>query len=54
MGAYKSSMQIDRQMARPLEIEYIIERPLQIARKYGLQSPNWEYLLKLVNILREN
>jgi ketopantoate reductase len=52
MGAYKSSMQIDRQMGRPLEIEYIIERPLQIARKAGLKSPNWEHLLKLLQILQ--
>ncbi len=51
MGAYKSSMQIDRQMGRPLEIEYIIERPLQIARKFGLKSPNWEHLLRLLKIL---
>jgi len=52
MGPYKSSMQIDRQMGRPLEIEYIIERPLQIARRHGLKSPNWEYLLKLLKILQ--
>jgi len=50
MGAYKSSMQIDRQMNRPLEIEAIIERPLQIARKAGLASPNWEQLLKMLLI----
>lgn len=52
MGPYKSSMQIDRQMGRPLEIEYIIERPLQIARRAGLKSPNWENLLKLLKILQ--
>jgi len=52
MGAYKSSMQIDRHEGRPLEIEYIIERPLQIARKAGLASPNWEQLLKLLKILQ--
>jgi 2-dehydropantoate 2-reductase len=50
MGAYKSSMQIDRQMGRPLEIEAIIERPLQIARAAGLQSPNWELLLKQLRV----
>jgi 2-dehydropantoate 2-reductase len=51
MGAYQSSMQIDRQMGRPLEIEAIIERPLRVARKAGLASPNWEQLLKLLQIL---
>ncbi len=51
MGAYKSSMQIDRQMGRPLEIDAIIERPLQVARNAGLASPNWEYLLRLLRLL---
>jgi len=50
MGAYKSSMQIDRQMGRPLETDAIIERPLKVARAAGLQSPNWEMLLRQLRI----
>jgi 2-dehydropantoate 2-reductase len=52
MGPYKSSMQIDRQMGRPMEIEAIIERPLQLARAAGLKCPNWEMLLRLLRTLQ--
>ncbi|CAN5532555.1 putative 2-dehydropantoate 2-reductase [soil metagenome] len=51
MGAYKSSMQVDRQMGRPLEIEAIIERPLKAARAAGLSSPTWEMLLRQLRVL---
>jgi 2-dehydropantoate 2-reductase len=52
MGPYKSSMQIDRQVGRPLEIEAIIERPLKVARSAGLKCPNWEMLLRLLRVLQ--
>lgn len=52
MGAYRTSMQIDRRMNRPLEIEYIIERPLNVARAAGLESPHWEQLLRLLRVLQ--
>jgi 2-dehydropantoate 2-reductase len=52
MGPYKSSMQIDRQMGRPLEVDAIIERPLKTAREAGLQSPLWELLLRQLRTLQ--
>lgn len=40
MGAYRSSMQIDRQEGRPLEIESILGEPLRQARRAGVHAPN--------------
>lgn len=51
MGPYKSSMQIDRRLGRPLEIEAIIERPLKFARSAGLKCPLWELLLRQLRAL---
>ena len=39
MGAYKTSMQLDRQAGRPLERDAIITRPLTIARREGVLMP---------------
>jgi 2-dehydropantoate 2-reductase len=39
MGAYKSSMQIDRQMGRPMEVEAIFGNPLRHARKESVPTP---------------
>ena len=44
MGPYKTSMQIDREQNRPMEIEAIIGRPLKIAREHGVPTPE---LIKL-------
>lgn len=44
MGAYKTSMQIDRQLGRKMEIDAIINRPLQIAKQHGLAVPTLEIL----------
>jgi 2-dehydropantoate 2-reductase len=49
MGAYKTSMQIDRLMRRPMEIEAIIGNPLKIAR---INSVSTTYMEMLYNILR--
>jgi 2-dehydropantoate 2-reductase len=38
-GAYRTSMQLDRQAGRSMEIEAIVGRPLQVARRGGLASP---------------
>jgi len=48
MGAYKTSMQIDRQMGRPMEIEAIIGRPLEEARRYSVTT---SYLAMLHSML---
>jgi len=42
MGAYKTSMQIDRQMRRPMEIEAIIAAPCPRRPARVLQPPGWK------------
>ena len=44
MGAYRSSMQIDRQEGRPMEVESILGEPLRQARRAGVNTPNLEML----------
>lgn len=44
MGSYKTSMQIDRQMHRPMEIEAIIGNPLLAARNSLISTPAMEML----------
>lgn len=39
MGAYRTSMHVDRQAGRPLEVEAIIGEPLRTARKHGVATP---------------
>jgi 2-dehydropantoate 2-reductase len=52
MGPYKTSMQIDRQMGRPMEVEAIIGQPLRKAQANSVTTPHIEVLydtLKLVD-----
>ena len=51
MGAYRSSMQIDRQSGRPMEVEAILGEPLRQAAKAGIQTPRLETLYRLVKLL---
>jgi 2-dehydropantoate 2-reductase len=51
MGQYKTSMQIDRQMGRPLEIEAIIGKPLELARSKGVSTPYISMLYDLVRLV---
>jgi 2-dehydropantoate 2-reductase len=44
MGPYRSSMQLDRQAKRPLEVEAIIGRPLRIAQAAHVAVPLMELL----------
>ncbi|MGD0463673.1 MAG: 2-dehydropantoate 2-reductase [Tepidisphaeraceae bacterium] len=44
MGAYKTSMQIDRLMHRPMEVEAIIGNPLKVARSMSIATPYMEML----------
>lgn len=39
MGAYQSSMQIDRRAGRPMEVEAILGRPLRLAREKNIPTP---------------
>jgi 2-dehydropantoate 2-reductase len=47
---YKTSMQIDRQLGRPMEVEAIIGEPLRIARMNSIETP---LLAMLYNMLRQ-
>jgi 2-dehydropantoate 2-reductase len=51
MGAYKTSMQIDRQMGRPLEVEAILGKPLEVARNNGVSSPFMAMLYGLAKLI---
>ncbi len=44
MGAYKSSMQLDFEAGRPLEVEAIVGEPLRRARKADIPVPRMEML----------
>jgi 2-dehydropantoate 2-reductase len=51
MGAYKTSMQIDREVGRLMEVESVIGRPLQEARKRGVSTPCIEMLYGELSVL---
>jgi 2-dehydropantoate 2-reductase len=48
MGAYRSSMQIDFESGRPLEVEAILGEPLRRARRAGIEVPTMELLYGIV------
>ena len=48
MGAYKPSMQIDREEGRQLEIAAILGAPLEFGRKKGIVMPRVEMLATLL------
>jgi len=51
MGAYKTSMQIDREEGRPLETEAIVGKPLRVARDLGVRVPLIEMVYQLLCLL---
>lgn len=51
MGAYQSSMQIDRRAGRSLEIESILGEPLRQARKAGVSTPALEVLYQMARLI---
>jgi 2-dehydropantoate 2-reductase len=53
MGAYHTSMQIDRQQRRPLEIQAIVGLPLGIAEKYSIKTPFLQVLKDMLTTLSE-
>lgn len=48
MGAYKSSMQIDYEEGRPLEVEAILGEPVRRARRAGIPVPKMQMLYAIV------
>jgi 2-dehydropantoate 2-reductase len=51
MGAYRTSMQIDRKEGRPLEIDSIIRRPLEVARANNVATPCLESLYRMASLI---
>lgn len=51
MGAYQSSMQVDRREGRAMEIESILGEPLRQARGAGLATPKLEMLYELARVV---
>jgi 2-dehydropantoate 2-reductase len=51
MGAYRTSMQVDRQEKRPLECEAILGKPLAAARAAGVSTPYLAMLYDMVSLL---
>lgn len=51
MGAYQSSMQIDRREGRAMEIESILGEPLRQARGAGLVTPKLAMLYELARVV---
>ena len=51
MGPYRTSMQIDRQERRPMEIEAIFGQPLQVAQRAGVPTPHLQMLCRLLSVL---
>jgi 2-dehydropantoate 2-reductase len=54
MGAYQSSMQIDRREGRAMEIESILGEPLRQARGAGLAIPKLEMLCELARVVNSS
>src|SRR5438445_2380423 len=51
MGSYKSSMQLDRQHGRPMEVEAILGEPLRAAAMAGVAMPLMAELYRLARIV---
>jgi ketopantoate reductase len=49
MGEYQTSMQIDRRLGRPMELDAIFGLPLELGRAAGVSSP---YTVTLLDQLK--
>ncbi len=49
MEAYRSSMQLDYEQGRPLEVEAILGEPLRRARQAGIETPRLQMLYGIVS-----
>lgn len=48
LGPYRTSMQVDYESGRPLELEALLGEPLRCARRAGIAAPRMETLYALV------
>lgn len=51
MGPYRSSMQVDRQEGRPMEVEAILGEPLRRAQARGVKAPILESLYRAARVV---
>ena len=51
MAPYKSSMLVDFEAARPMEVEAILGNGLKVARRYGISAPHMESLYGLLKLV---
>jgi len=51
MGPYRSSMQVDRQEGRPMEVEAILGEPLRRAHAHGVATPILEGLYRAARVV---
>jgi 2-dehydropantoate 2-reductase len=51
MGSYKSSMQMDRQHGRPMEVEAILGEPVRAAAAAGVATPLMAELYRLTTLV---
>lgn len=51
MGAYRSSMQVDRQEGRAMEVESILGEPLRQAKRAGVSTPKLEMLYQITKLI---
>ncbi len=51
MAAYRTSMQVDRQLGRPMEIEAILAAPARAAAAAKAATPGLDYLVELVRTI---
>jgi 2-dehydropantoate 2-reductase len=51
MGPYRSSMQVDRQEGRPMEVEAILGEPLRRAKARGVATPVLEALYRAARVV---
>jgi 2-dehydropantoate 2-reductase len=51
MGAYRTSMQIDRAEDRPMEVEAILGEPLRRGRAGGADMPHLQMIYELARLI---
>jgi 2-dehydropantoate 2-reductase len=54
MGPYRSSMQIDRQEGRRLEVDSILGEPLRQAKSMGMNTPKLQMLYEMTCLVDRN
>ncbi|KAJ3259820.1 hypothetical protein HK103_001711 [Boothiomyces macroporosus] len=48
LGEYKPSMLLDWENGNPIEIKTILENPIALANKHGLDMPNFKFIYRLL------